>query len=46
MKHGAEDPGLYDYVPIIDRPVLTWPGGARVAFWWRRTWNSTSLIRR
>ena len=22
-----------DYSPIIDRPVITWPGGARVAFW-------------
>ncbi len=22
-----------DYCPIIDRPVITWPGGARVAFW-------------
>lgn len=28
-----EDPGLYDYSPIVDRPVLTWPGGARLAFW-------------
>ena len=27
------DPGLYDYSPIVDRPKLTWPGGARVAFW-------------
>ena len=27
------DPGLYDYLPITDRPPLTWPGGARVAFW-------------
>lgn len=27
------DPGLYDYAPIIDRPVITWPGGARLAFW-------------
>ena len=22
-----------DYSPIIDRPPITWPGGARVAFW-------------
>ncbi len=29
----ASDPGLYDYLPITDRPPLTWPGGARVAFW-------------
>ena len=27
------DPGLYDYSPLIDRPKITWPGGARVAFW-------------
>ncbi len=27
------DPGLYDYWPYVDRPRLTWPGGARVAFW-------------
>ncbi len=23
----------YDYLPIIRRPVLKWPGGARVALW-------------
>jgi peptidoglycan/xylan/chitin deacetylase (PgdA/CDA1 family) len=28
-----EDPGLYDYWPYLDRPKITWPGGARVAFW-------------
>jgi peptidoglycan/xylan/chitin deacetylase (PgdA/CDA1 family) len=27
------DPGLYDYLPWNDRPRLTWPGDARVAFW-------------
>jgi allantoinase len=27
------DPGLYDYLPYVDRPKITWPGGARVAFW-------------
>jgi peptidoglycan/xylan/chitin deacetylase (PgdA/CDA1 family) len=27
------DPGLYDYLPYGDRPRITWPGGARVAFW-------------
>lgn len=27
------DPGLYDYWPYLDRPKLTWPNGARVAFW-------------
>jgi peptidoglycan/xylan/chitin deacetylase (PgdA/CDA1 family) len=25
--------GRYDYSPIIDRPVLRWPDGARVAVW-------------
>ena len=27
------DPGLYDYWPYVDRPKLTWPDGARIAFW-------------
>ena len=27
------DPGRYDYLPSIDRPKLTWPGGARIAVW-------------
>lgn len=27
------DPGLYDYSPLLDRPRITWPNGARVAFW-------------
>ncbi len=27
------DPGLYDYLPYFDRPAITWPGGARLAFW-------------
>ena len=27
------DPGLYDYFPYVDRPRITWPGGARVAYW-------------
>ena len=30
---GKEDPGLYDYLPYYDRPKITWPGGARLAFW-------------
>jgi allantoinase len=25
--------GRYDYSPIVDRPVLRWPNGARVAVW-------------
>jgi allantoinase len=28
-----DDPGLYDYSPIVNRPRLTWPDGARLAFW-------------
>src|SRR4051812_16428904 len=28
-----EDPARYDYLPSIDRPVLHWPGGARLAVW-------------
>ena len=28
------DPGLYDYLPYdASRPKITWPNGARVAFW-------------
>jgi allantoinase len=27
------DPGLYDYLPYHGRPKITWPNGARVAFW-------------
>ena len=26
-------PDRYDYSPIIDRPAIKWPNGARVAFW-------------
>jgi allantoinase len=28
-----EDPELYDYLPSIDRPRISWPGGARIAVW-------------
>ncbi len=28
-----EDPGLYDYWPYAERPRITWPNGARLAFW-------------
>ena len=28
-----EDPGLFDYWPYENRPKITWPGNARVAFW-------------
>jgi peptidoglycan/xylan/chitin deacetylase (PgdA/CDA1 family) len=27
------DPGFYDHLPWTRRPVIRWPGGARVAFW-------------
>jgi peptidoglycan/xylan/chitin deacetylase (PgdA/CDA1 family) len=27
------DPGLYDYWPYANRPKITWPNGARIAFW-------------
>lgn len=27
------EPGLYDFLPYFDRPRITWPGGARLAFW-------------
>ena len=29
----TREPGLYDYSPMLDRPKITWPNGARVAFW-------------
>lgn len=28
-----DDPGYYDYWPYRDRPKITWPNGAKVAFW-------------
>jgi allantoinase len=28
-----KEPGRYDYLPLIDRPRIRWPNGARVAFW-------------
>jgi len=27
------EPGHYDYAPYRDRPTITWPNGARIAFW-------------
>ncbi len=27
------DPDRFYYSPIIDRPAIKWPGGARVALW-------------
>jgi peptidoglycan/xylan/chitin deacetylase (PgdA/CDA1 family) len=29
----VSDPGLYAYEPYFNRPKITWPGGARMAFW-------------
>jgi allantoinase len=26
-------PGRFDYSAIVDRPTITWPGNARLAFW-------------
>src|SRR5580700_5919304 len=26
-------PGRFDYAPITERPIIRWPGNARVAFW-------------
>ena len=26
-------PGRFAYAPIIERPIIRWPGNARVAFW-------------
>jgi len=28
-----EDPGYYDYWPYENRPKITWPNGAQLAFW-------------
>ncbi|MEO0508026.1 MAG: polysaccharide deacetylase family protein [Bacteroidota bacterium] len=28
-----EEPGYYDYWPYHNRPKITWPNGAKVAFW-------------
>jgi len=33
MSTGAVAPDRIDYLPIVDRPVIKWPNGARVAFW-------------
>ena len=32
-KEADMDKHLYDYSPIVDRPKITWPNGARVAFY-------------
>ena len=26
-------PGRFDYAPITERPLIKWPGNARLAFW-------------
>lgn len=28
-----KDPGRYPYLPLVDRPKIAWPGGARIAVW-------------
>lgn len=33
MMSRPADLDLYDYLPIADRPMLTWPNGARLAVW-------------
>ena len=33
LKHSKLRPDRFDYLPIIDRPVIKWPNNARVAFW-------------
>src|SRR6266851_1191556 len=32
-RHMALPPGRFDYAPITERPIIRWPGNARVAFW-------------
>ncbi|MQM24230.1 polysaccharide deacetylase family protein [Glycomyces albidus] len=32
-QHDTTENELYDYSPIVDREPITWPGGARVAFY-------------
>lgn len=29
----ALPPGRFEYAPITERPMIRWPGNARVAFW-------------
>src|SRR5262249_10768960 len=31
--HAPLPPARFAYAPINDRPIIKWPGGARVAFW-------------
>ena len=33
MSDRRNDTGYYDYAPYAGRPRITWPGGARIAFW-------------
>src|SRR5262249_16961027 len=33
MTSMQSEASRYDYLPLIDRPRITWPNGARVAFW-------------
>src|SRR5689334_14020005 len=33
MSIASLAPDRVDYLPMIDRPIIKWPNGARVAFW-------------
>src|SRR4051812_34354088 len=33
MPAASLAPHRIDYLPMIDRPIIRWPNGARVAFW-------------
>ena len=33
MTSMQSEASRYDYLPLIDRPRISWPNGARVAFW-------------
>jgi len=33
MIERKAEPGLYDYLPLVSRPKISWPNGARVAVW-------------
>jgi allantoinase len=33
QRRPGMDHGLYDWSPIVQRPALRWPGGARLALW-------------
>lgn len=45
-RRGKQDPGYYAYWAYRNRPRITWPGGARVAFWVAPISSSTNWTRR